>query len=280
MKKLLFLGLTLLMVAGSFAQLQVQLGTIKTADKNTAINVGIVYIRSLDSIFNSMELFIPGKHSIFSVNPQIDVQTGTSDAFSSITAKLTGMFMTFKTTTLNSNSSVILPDLSRGVQTFPISIGAETNNTFSTVNGIVEAGWVPWYQSQTSKTPSVLKYTKFGIFLQGGYKFKADSAGVKTTGGATDQSAEKLNNMLFRSKGSFSIDTKKLVNVGGINVGVVGSADVWYDFVNKQFYNKFSGIGRFYLATGQFFDLVYSKGSGAPNFNKNDQYGVALTVTF
>lgn len=37
---------------------------------------------------------------------------------------------------------------------------------------------------------------------------------------------------------------------------------------------------RFYFSDDKFFDLEYQKGSGAPNFNEGDQYGLVLTVTF
>lgn len=278
MKRIIFILLAFTSLTAS-AQLQLRFGTLKTDNKQTAISVGISYVRSLDSIWNSKELYIAGKHSIFTVSPQIKIETGTQDAFSSIEGKLTGLFMNFKTIKLD-KSSVVIPDVSKTIQTFPISVGFESNNTFSTINAITEVGWVPWYQSEVGSAPDILKYSKFGLFLQGGYKFRGDSAATQAYGGNKDQSAEKVNNALLRTKGSLSIDTKKLVNISGLNMGLVGNADVWYDFVNAKFYHKIEAVGRFYLGDGQFFDLMYSKGSGAPNFNVGDQYGVGLTMTF
>ncbi len=269
--------LFLLLCIGANAQLQIKLGTVKTADKNTAVSLGLQYAIQLDSIWNSKEVFYASKRSIFTMAPQFDIQTGSQDAFSWINFKMTGMFTKFKTTKID---DIDIPDLSKPVQTFPISVGAESNNTFSTINGIVEAGWVPWYHSATGNVPELLKSTQIGFFVQGGYKFKADSTGNQALGGNKDQSLEKVNSNLLRAKGSFSIDTKGLVKAQGINVGLVGKADVWYDFVNAKFYHKVQGIMRTELLAGQYLDIIYEKGSGAPNFNTNDQYGIGLTITF
>lgn len=279
MKKLLLFISFFIITTASYSQLQIRFGALKTDNKQTAIAVGISFIRSLDSIWKSKELYVAGKHSIFTVNPQFKIETGTQDAFSSIEGKLTGLFMSFKTKTLT-GTSVVIPDLSKNVNAYPISVGFESNNTFSVINALAEVGWSPWYQSATSSTAEILKYTKFGIYIQGGYKFKGDSTATQITGGSKDESGEKVNNALLRTKGSFSIDTKKVINVSGINVGLVGNADVWYDFVNSQVYHKIEAVGRFYLADGQFFDVLYSKGSGAPNFNQGDQYGLGFTIKF
>jgi hypothetical protein len=53
----------------------------------------------------------------------------------------------------------------------------ETNHNFSSINGIVELGWVPWYPSAGTKTNGFFKKTTLGVFVQGGYKFALDSTG-------------------------------------------------------------------------------------------------------
>ena len=143
---------------GQEKPIQIDLSTIKTELKQNAISVGINYIKSLDNIFKIQDPLWIADHSLFQVTPQFNVQTGTNDAFSAINAKVTGLFMTFKDTTIAGQKT---PNLERGFQTFPISIGIETNNKFNIINGIVEAGWVPWYQTQGNKrTPKWLKSTK------------------------------------------------------------------------------------------------------------------------
>ena len=265
---------------GQEKPLQIDLSTIKTELKQNAISVGINYVKSLDSLFKVRDIFVPNNNSLFQITPQFNVQTGTSDAFSSINAKITGLFMTFRDTTIAGQKT---PNTARGFQTFPISLGVETNNKFNIINGIIEAGWVPWYQTQGNKrTPKWLKSTKFGIFIQGGYKFGVDNTGITSVGGEKDESKEKVDDPIFRAKSSFGINTNSLFELSGVGVGLVGNADAWYDFLNGQVYYTAQGKVRFYLTQNKdkFFDFKYQKGSGAPNFNEGDQYGLGLTVTF
>lgn len=256
------------------AQLVIDLGTIKTADKNTAINIGISYFKSLsDSAWRNKDLDFIGDHSIFSLDPEFNIRFGTQDAFSSIQAKLVGSFMSFKTTDFRGFKS---PDFTKPIMVFPVAIGVESNASFTTYNGIGEIGFTPFYQSETSSLPDVLRHSKFGVWLQGGYKFRGDSASTILTGGAKDQSAEKYNNGIMRLKGSLSVDTKSLVKAQGLNVGLAGNADVWYDVLHSKFYHKLDFIGDFYLNNGSTIRLIYSKGAGAPTFNQNDQYGLGF----
>ena len=233
----------------------------------------------MDSLFKIQDSLVAGNNSLFQLTPQFNVQTGTGDAFSSINAKLSGIIMCFSKTTVAGQTT---PNTSKAFQTFPISAGIETNNKFNIINGIIEAGWVPWYQTQgNTKTPALLKHTKFGLFVQGGYKFSVDTTGKTAVGGEIDQSKEKVDNSIFRAKGSFGIDTKTLFELSGVGVGLVGNADGWYDFLNGQVYYTIQGKMRFYLTQNKdkYFDLKYQKGSGAPNFNQGDQFGIGLTVT-
>ena len=87
---------------------------------------------------------------------------------------------------------------------------------------------------------------------------------------------------IFRIKGSFAIDTKSLINISGVGVGLWGSADAWYDILNSEIYYRLEGTVRFFLSANKdkFFSLNYQKGSGAPNFNQGEQFGMGLTVTF
>lgn len=255
------------------AQLTIDLGTVKTANKNTAVNVGISYFRSLDSIWRSKDLYFTGKHSIFSFNPEFNVRFGTQDAFSSIQAKLVGSFMSFKMTDFEGFTS---PDFSKTVNVFPVAIGVETNSSFTTYNGIIEAGYTPYWKSVGAS--ELLKHTDFSLFVQGGYKFRGDSVATQLTGGAKDESAEKVQSSILRVKSSLGIDTKGLIKAQGVTFGLTGKADVWYDVINTRFYHKVDAIARFYLSNGAWIDAIYSKGAGAPTFNNSDQYGVGFKV--
>lgn len=267
----------------SFAQekpLEISLGTIKTELKQNAIDFGIRYVQSLDSLFKRQDILLALDKSLFQVTPEFNVQSGTNDAFSSIDVKLSGLFMFFKTTTV---AQQITPCTDCFMHLLPISAGVETNNTFSTINGIVEFGYVPWYQSpMMSKVPKWMKHTKIGIFLQAGYKFNIDTTNTSIVGGQIDDSKEAVDNSIFRAKGSFAIDTKSLFEINGVGVGIVGSTDGWYDFLNSEIYYTIKGSARFFLTQSKdkYFDLKYQKGSGAPNFNQGDQFGIGLTMTF
>jgi hypothetical protein len=257
--------------------LSVKLGAIKTALKDNAINLGLRYLNSLDSLWEEQDYLFDGDHSLFLVMPDVEIQTGSSDAFSSVNVKATGLWMLFKTTEV---AGVITPDTEKLFHTFPMSLGLETNNRFDRINTILEIGYVPWYQSAARKTPEWIKKTKLGFFIQGGYKFALDTAEVYTAGGAIDESMEELNDPLFRVKGSFGIDTRPIIKLNYLRMGLVGYADGWYDFMNSQVYHKIEGKIRMYLSPKTYFDFEYQNGSGAPNFNEGDQVGMALTVLF
>lgn len=260
--------------------LELSLGTIKTELKQNAIDFGIRYVKSIDSLFKEQDIMFAGRNSLFQATPEFNVQSGTNDAFSSIDVKMTGLLMFFRTTEV---SGIKTPCTKCYMHLLPVSIGLESNNTFTTLNGIFEFGYVPWYQSPMMKDiPSWIKHTKIGVFLQAGYKFNIDSTGVNAVGGQVDESKEQLNSEIFRTKGSFAIDTKSLFELNGVGVGLVGSSDVWYDFLNSEVYYTISGKARFYLTQNKdkFFDLKYQKGSGAPNFNQGDQFGIVLTMAF
>lgn len=273
---LLFLLLPFTMTAQK--PLTVNLSAIKTDLKNNAIHVGINYLKSVDSILGGNERLIYGKQSVIAFTPVINIETGNADAFSSITGKLTGLAIRFKTkiATAPSGNKILMPDASKTLNTFPMSVGVETNSKFDFINALAEVGWVPWYQSGGSQ----LSQTKFGIFLQSGYKFKIDTTGKTAIGGQKDESEEDINSVLFRTKGSFGVNTNTLIKIQDFRVSLVGNADLWYDFINGATYYRIEGAARINLTANNFIDLSYQKGSGAPNFNTGDQFGVGLTIAF
>jgi len=275
--------LIFLITQTSFCQeksLEVSLGTLKTELKQNAIDFGLTYVKSLDSVFKKQDILLAGNKSLFQITPRFNVQSGTNDAFSSIDVKLSGLLMFFNTTNI---AGAITPCTDCIMHLFPISFGIETNNTFTVVNGILEFGYVPWYQSPMMKNiPNLLKHTKTGIFLQTGYKFDIDNSDINQVGGQLDESEELLNEAVFRAKFNFAVDTKSLFEISSVGIGLVGSSDLWYDIVNNKIYYRIEGKTRIFLTENKdkYFDLKYQKGSGAPNFNQGDQFGMGLTLTF
>ena len=259
--------------------LAVTLGSVKTQLKQNAIQYGIRYVNSLDSLWEKQDFLLAGDRSSFLLTPSVHIISGNADAFSSIQIKLTGLTLLFDTISI---AGVITPNTAKTFQTFPFTMGLETNNKFNAVNGITELGWVPWYQSGERQLPMLLKKTKLGIFIQGGYKFAIDSSGNAALGGETDQSSEKVHHAICRIRGSAGFDTPSIIHFSGAGIGLVGGADGWYDLLNSRWYYCLQGKIRLYLAPGKekYFDFHYQKGSGAPNFNQGDQYGVSLTMQF
>ncbi len=265
----------LLVSINSFSQVQVTLGASKTELKNNAITIGLSYLQSFDSVLNNEHLIV-GKRSGFLITPEMNIQAGTEDAFSAIEIKASGLLMTFKTKTV---SGILTPDLTKTFHTFPINLGVETNSGFNFVNGILEVGYVPWFMAGSKSVSEIINHSKFGFYLQGGYKFKIDTSGSKPVGGEIDQSQEDLKSSILRAKGEFGIDTKPILNVNGLRVSILGDAKVWYDFINGVFYHKLDGRARFHLTNTNSLDFIYQKGAGAPTFNEGDMWGVGLTVT-
>lgn len=277
MRTAVLLTLMVFLASGGKSQglFDLNVGSFKTELRNNALRLAVDYSRKgMEQLHNKQ---INGDSSFIVFFPEFKSEDGSEDVFSSIVAKLTGFVGKFHVKYIDGSPT---PDLQRTTHVFPFSIGAETDGDFAYINGIIEGGYFPWYWTPQSKVPRVLKHTQAGIFLQAGYKFKGDTSSLNI-GGKADQSEEKEDRAIFRSKFSFLIDTKNLMRAGsGFGFGIIGGGDLWYDFINAAFYYKLEAKARLYLSRNYYFDLQYQKGSGAPNFNKGDQFGVNLGISF
>lgn len=273
--KQLLIALTLCSTGFAVAQGETGLGIAQTALKKNAMNFAIDYSKKLDSIAS---IFKANRSSTISFTPEIKVLLGSEDAFNGITAKYCGNIMVFRKTTI---AGIEVPDLSRAFNNFPVSIGTETNRNFSFVNGILEAGYIPWYQNSL-KVNKYLRQTKVGIFIQGGYKFALNDSITVEQGGSRDQSLEKLNDNIFRIKAVFGFEPKFYFDKEKKEFGVspIGRASIWYDALNNEVYYNLVGKIRFMLKKDYYFDFGYEKGSGAPNFNEGEQFTANLGVRF
>lgn len=257
------------------SQVDVNLSAVKTDLKDNAIKIGIRYLQQWDSLFKIQDVFAARNKSLLQLAPSFDIQTGTEDAFSSITAKLSGMWMHFKTKELAGNEAV---DVGRTWHIIPISIGFESNNRFDVVNGIFEVGWIPWYQSYARHSPDWIRNTSLAFYLQAGYKFSKDTSGK--VGGEVDESLEAEESGIVRLKGSATANIFNPVTIGSFRLGLVGGADVYYDVLNSAIYHKLDADLRFFVSADDFISLKYSHGSGAPLFNQADEWGIGLRVSF
>jgi hypothetical protein len=267
----------LLLAAGTFAIAQessMSVGYVQTTLEKNAVNFAVDYAKKLQP---KLELFKTGSRSLYSFSPDLKILVGSNDVFNGITAKYVGNIMLFDTTSVAGIPGI--PDLGKTFHNFPISVGMETNQSFSYVNGLVEAGYVPWYQNDKLVSP-IIRQTKVGIFLQGGYKFSTNDS-TKLAGGSTDQSKEIPNENIFRAK--LIIGFSPVIyfdNAKQLGVSIIGNSTTWYDFLHNRVYYKLEGKLRLLITKDYYVDFGYEKGSGAPNFNQGEQFTTNLSVRF
>ncbi|MGV8879370.1 MAG: hypothetical protein ACOH2A_10095 [Sphingobacteriaceae bacterium] len=260
----------------TYAQhLDLNVGSVRTELKNGAFNYAVKYAKDLIDTTNKQYNFSKG---FLVILPEFNSQGGSKDAYSTVTAKVTGFLTHFKTTEI---AGLQIPDLQRTFSVIPFAGGMETNSDVSFVNGIVEMGYFPWYWQPQSKGPNILKYTKTAIFLQSGYKFRTDSS-TNHTGGKTDNSRERVDRGILRSKFILELDSKRLLTSkkNGTSIGLISATNIWYDLLNSCFYYRLEAKARIYISDQYHADLKYEKGSGAPNFNTGDQFGASLGISF
>jgi hypothetical protein len=278
MKKIILMLLLLSHCFFCFAQneLSFDIATVKTASKNTALGIGIDYLKQ----YNNMDKQFNGKKGFLSITPELTAKIGTSDVFSQLIVKLSGFYLKGKVIELE---GVKLIDSKSIMHVFPISVGVESNSDFTFINTLAEAGYVPYYQGQGNKNVSdFLKLTQVSVFLQAGYKSKIDTVSTANiVGGKIDESEEQINSGVLRSKINISLDTKNFfTDKDKPGLGLIGRATWWYDFLNSKTYYRLEGKLRLYLVKNKYFDFTYEKGSGAPNFNQGEQFGAGLSITF
>jgi hypothetical protein len=233
----------------------------------TGIKIGFNYNQSLDSIFE-VEHFKTWDKGLMTITPSVRFETGTNGVFSALSGKMTGFMMFFDTTNIG---TIVTPRTDKVFHTIPISVGFETSNDFQIVNGIIEIGYMPWYQMPTAKMPALLKHTTVAVFLEAGYNF-----------GSKGVSPELPNKSILRAKGHFGIHTQNLfVNPkNGRGFALIGSTNGWYDVLNAKAYYRLEAKLRWFLSTDYFADFIYEKGSGAPTFVQGKQMGIGFTKAF
>lgn len=278
MKKILLIICCILVLYASQAQsgIDLNLSTLKTSSKSSAIGFGINYLKQ----YNNVELQANKPKGFLNITPELVTQVGTNDAFSQLQLKFSGFYLKGKVIDVAGLKTI---DSKSTMHIFPLSIGMETNADFSFINTLFEAGYIPYYQAQgNTQVSDFVKHTKLGLFLQAGYKGKLDTTNNSTfIGGKKDESEETINSNLLRFKGIFSIDTKNIfLSKDKPGFGLIGTATYWYDFMNRHIYYKLEGVARIYLADNYFFDLKYERGSGAPNFNQGEQFSTGLSIKF
>lgn len=278
MRRFSFLFIVLFLVCGflfpsSRDPFNVAIGLLRTASDNLSARAVIgfseKYVRSVEKY--------SGSGMVFQLSPEVYVEAGANDSFSSITIKARGLFLIFHKKTLGEVSDLpgpaplVIPDLGKLFHAIPISVGVESDSQLRNIAALLEVGWSPLLYPE-QKPFKLGENVKFELLVQTGYKFKVSdvSNGV---GGLEDESAESPNKGLARLKASLEIRQ----NIGS-RIGIRGDAVGWYDLVNNEFYHRLDATVRLTMFPGKHFDLKYQNGSGAPNFNKGNQFSANLAL--
>ncbi|MGH7462458.1 MAG: hypothetical protein ACREMA_15715, partial [Longimicrobiales bacterium] len=245
------------------------LGAARTLAEQTAVRFAVDLIKQI----NLQEVQIDRPRWLVFFTPEVNLETGAG-TFSSIVAKVTATALVFDTVVV---AGVTTPD-SRFFHMVPVSGGIEANKSFNTVNGMIEAGWTPWFQGIV---PPILKSAKVGVFVQGGYKFDRDT--TRTTAGSAspqpgDESSEGEDQALFRLKAS--VRWNPIIELPETRLRILTAADGWLDLANGRQYYRLEGTVRLALFQNNFMDFKWERGSGAPVFNRGDQFSANLTVLF
>jgi hypothetical protein len=259
--------------------ISVSLGSARTEAEAAAVRLAIEYFENIGDIFiTSVD---PNSKSgrIADFTPEIKIQTGEEDAFNGIIAKISGNYLFFKTTDVCGAQT---PDSSKAFTVIPVSVGFETDRRFNNLNLLTEVGYVPWGPKDSNNKLRFGLNPRLGIFVQAGYKFKLSSASaMPATGGAADESSEKPDSALLRLKAAACADLPLVTfSKGKRTVRLILAGAGWYDIKNSEFYHELDVILRLPLSGARYFDLQYENGSGAPSFNKGNQFSANLTIVF
>lgn len=258
----------LMMALSSFSQknFEFNFGASRDEFRNSFLKFAVSYIKAFDTLLDGRDYVFGGAKSAYLLVPDLDLRFGSEEALSSLSAKITLLGMFYKTTTV---SGLITPNTGAVFHTVPISAGFEADQTLSVVNVVGSIGYVPWYQT-SPRTPGFLRHSRIGVFAEFGRRIKEDSL--------AGESLERMDKTILRVKGSAEIDTKELIPIGGVKLGLIGKGDAWYDAMNGVLYHRVQGILRMYLTNTVSFDLNFQSGEGAPFFFSRNQAGFGLQI--
>ena len=227
-------------------------------------------------------------HWLLEVSPDVDLQTGDNDAFDSIVAKVDALYIRHRLGRASDELGIPpdpnapIPDpvvvaVNRPFYVVPVAFGFEADRRFDNVNALIEAGIRP-YDLGRKRFKLGVDY-RVGAFVQAGYTFRTGGTASGAKGGAVDESEESSSDAITRLKLAGEAQIPILVR-GDRGLRFIGLAEGYVDVLNSALYHRIEATLRFSLSKDRAFDLRYQHGSGAPNFNKGDQFGTYLTVHF
>jgi len=226
----------------------------------------------------------PGVFHVFNngfidLAPVVDIESSDEDGFNHVIAKLSGNMVFFpveKQLIEGGPEPVIVPG--NGLwHLIPISAGIEADDEFRFVDGLFEIGYIPWLTSGRSQPFELGWNPSIGAFLQLGYKFDARNADANRPGAAADESAEDpdsgIGRLKLRARGDFAVPQFERVTLRP-------EGAFWWDFWHGEAYYRLSAIADVKLSETRSLEFRWDKGSGAPNFNDGNQFGIGLKIEF
>lgn len=270
-----YLAASALVVSSLAAQTSLSVGSARTDLGNSAIRLSITSSADLGEIAGITPRVSSSGTTAWGYyfTPRVRVLTGDADAMEGIALAVSGVFLPH----LRITGTDIERDQNFWV--LPVSVGVESNGTFDWVNTLGEVGVTRIFRTgPLSEIPF-----RFGVYGQAGYKAQVSDDTSAAAGGAADESAEALDEMLGRFKGELSIDLPLFrFAEEGPRTQVMFHPTYWYDLVNSESYYRIEGVLRIPLGEDgkQNLDIIYEKGSGAPNFNQGEQFSANLTIVF
>jgi hypothetical protein len=271
-------GVLLLAPGAACAQTSLSVGTARTELESAALRLAI---RTAKNLWDYVSITPSANRSTargVAFAPSVELLTGEADALNGMVAKLSGNY--YPSLQLSNGGKDIEP-----VQNFwvvPVSAGIEADRAFDTVNALFEVGFTRVFRK------GLLAYREFdfGVYAQAGQKWAPDSALVSPeAGGAGDQSEEEPDEVFGRAKAEigysqdlFSLPVGEDGAAKSVQLRAAGTG--WWDVVNSTTYFRVEGALKLPLGDKESFDLKFERGSGAPNFNKGDQFSANLVVTF
>lgn len=239
------------------------IGTMRTQLEASAVRLAIKYAAD----FSGRDIQMDFENGLTYLTPEIDIQTGEEDALDAVNLKLSGAYLHFATTTVG---GIETPN-SEFFHTIPFGIGFESDREFRNSAVLAEFGYAPWYQGAA---PALLKKSKIGLFFQGGYKF-AEGEIV-----SANESREDPDSALMRLKAVFAMQVPVVPGTEGRAVDGMADLKGWRDLANGEWYYSIKLGARLILTADKSFDLLWERGSGAPNFNEGEQFSANLTMMF
>ncbi len=250
-----------------------------------ALGLVIKFAEPISSARRRHNFGIGNNIGVIDIMPELDISTGDNGTFQSIVAKVTGGVYYAdrdQIVYLEDGSPIVIHNL-------PISLGVETTRHFDSFAVLGEIGWVPFVDINEPSGSSGENYylginPRFGIYLQGGYKF--DGGGPAGVGASSDNSSEAEHDYLLRAKASLDFEMTDIASwdLGPLEVdaGVFGHARGWYDIANNDWYHSVGVTLRLQTddANNRYFDLSVKNGSGEPNFAPGTQFSAGLTVSY